>query len=345
VRHIAVAPGCEPSQYAAPERGLPLCSGAGEVFVTSFKDSTGLIFAQGAAMTSDRFLHLDLIDRFENAHGPIEAVAAISRAPVCREAYASAPVYPASYCHEPKQFAVAFDYGTPFSNKILTNGFSYVLRTSGEVPNGFDLKRFGQEVRSAFQSAVTIWVSAMADRNSLLSPSVREFIKSRTSTSSSFRLLTPPQVLQLECPHVATFVVELAFAENALFPRFPLILARAKIEGRTIALNMRFKCYRSELKFDANKQLNFETSDGCINLIPVMTHELGHAFGLQHVDRAGEPALMDSQFSRTALTPTDKDVGDLGSALERSITGAAPGMLEFKESAGVQPPRDWHPTR
>jgi hypothetical protein len=47
---------------------------------------------------------------------------------------------------------------------------------------------------------------------------------------------------------------------------------------------------------DHIKRLRFELDDGCINLVPIMTHELGHAFGLNHFDEVSTHALMDSRF-------------------------------------------------
>ncbi|WP_407114273.1 hypothetical protein [Bradyrhizobium sp. LMG 9283] len=158
--------------------------------------------------------------------------------------------------------------------------------------------------------------------------------------------MIPPQVIRLQCPQNTTFVIELGFEDDELFPRFPLVLARAKIEGRTIALNMKqFKCYRAELKFGPTKQLAFELDDGCINLVPIMTHELGHAFGLNHLDLAGAHSLMDSRFSRDALAPTERDIAAPIAALERSISGAAPGVLNFVAREGVRPPDDWESTQ
>ena len=153
-------------------------------------------------------------------------------------------------------------------------------------------------------------------------------------------MLLPPQVVPVACDQNATFIIKLEFENSPILPRTPLMLARAKIEGRTIALNMaQFKCFRSEMKFIEKGNLRFELEDGCFNLLPILTHELGHAFGMKHHDPdPNNHGLMDPNFSRDALSPRPRDVTSFVSALERSLTGARPGELEFMESNGVAPP-------
>lgn len=71
-------------------------------------------------------------------------------------------------------------------------------------------------------------------------------------------------------------------------------------------------------------------------------HELGHAFGLDHIARESGFALMNPVLSDQATIPTREDVKAFVTALERSVTGARPGELELRQSDGLQAPPGWH---
>ena len=315
-----------------------------DVFLVKFRRIAEPAPVENLTLTSTGILHLDTFEPWEQAHGSIGEVQSITRQSLCRNQSLKFKSLPSTFCHEPRQIAVAFDYNHPFDNHIFTNGFSFVTTLIGRPPKGFDTEQFTKDLRNGFQFGVSAWTTGLAAHDELLSPAAKQFIATRTSTSNNFKLLIPPQVVALQCRLNATFVVALVFEDPALFPKYPLALARAKIEGRTIALNMSgIPCFHTELRYDAHVQPVFETANGCVNLIPILTHELGHAFGLAHPDSPGVHSVMDSYFSRDALAPTTLDIARLADVLNESIEGAAPGKLQFISSSGVRPPLDWTP--
>jgi Matrixin len=252
-----------------------------------------------------QYFHLRRFGVFQDVHGDKRAISSVERVEWCTNAPAptSRPGLPADSCSEPRQIAVAFDYGTPLNNKILTNGFSFHIRLSGTPPASFDEERAAADVLASFGRSLTLWTAALQDNDALLTPSVRAFVQARQSKSTGgFVLLTPPQVIRLRCPHTATFVVELNFGGDGVFPANSLFLtlAKARVEGRTHALNMRdVTCFNT---FDAMilGQLSLR-QDNCVNLLPVLMHELGHAFGLDHIPVGNGSALMNPVLPGSAM--------------------------------------------
>jgi hypothetical protein len=295
---------------------------------------------------SKTVFHARLFNELSDIHGATESIERIEAIVFCAGIEPETnQVFPSTICVEPRQFAVNFDYGTPLSNKILTNGFSFFIRYKGNPPSNFELERTADDVRDAFQLASSIWFNALFDFDRLLTPEIRSFVASRTARSEGGRylLLTPPQVIMLKCPNAANFVIEINFGGDGLFPGFPspVVLAKGRLEGRTIALNLRdVECYRSIAEGATGGRLVLEV-DGCTNLIPVLTHELGHAFGISHLRLEQGAALMNPSLSTQALQPTEHDVRALVEVLHKSIVGAAPGILEFRSSEGVLAPTDW----
>lgn len=296
-------------------------------------------------MLNSHYFHLRRFGTFEDVHGDRKALSSIERVEWCIDTPmpAKRPELPAGSCTEPRQIAVAFDYGTPLNNKVLTNGFSFHIRLSGVPPTTFDEEKAADEVLASFGRALTIWTAALQDNDAILTPSVRAFVKGRQSkTSGGYILLTPPQVIRLRCPHMATFVVEFNFGGDEVFPASSLFLtlAKARVEGRTIALNMRdVTCFKTFTVL-RDKQLAMR-EDNCVNLLPVLMHELGHAFGIDHIPVSSGVGLMNPVLSAQATVPTQIDVRALVTALDRSINGARPGELEYRQAEGLQAPLDW----
>ena len=314
-----------------------------------FVGSDALVLAESFSI-ADRNFHIKLLTALEDAHGSSAQVESVSRVNWCTDeggSKAAEIVLPADSCREPRQFAASFDYNAPLSNKILTNGFSFYVRVVGEPPAGFDLLAALDDVRSSFGTALTIWLSALKQNDDLLTPAVRAFIAGRTSKSQGgYQMLLPPQVVRLSCPQAAIFVVEFNFGSGDTFPTTPgtLMLARARLEGRTIALNLRdVDCFKTMLKFDGAAKTLALRDDRCENLLPVLSHELGHAFGLEHVPEVTGVALMNARLSESGSVPTRIDVAALVAVLERSVVGAEPGALEFRASDGLLAPKDWTP--
>ena len=347
---IPMAAICDSASWTATSRPAATCQGRTmAVLGVRFRGSDALVLAEGLVI-DDRYFHVWLLTTLEDAHGPGAQVEEVTRIKWCTETGNSTSeevALPRDSCREPRQFAAAFDYGTPLSNKILTNGFSFFVRMVGETPADFDVAGALDDVRSSFGTALTIWMSALQDNDDLLSPAVRAFTAGRTYKSEGgYSMLLPPQVIRMYCPHAATFIVEFNFGDDNTFTTAPgtLMLARARLEGRTIALNLRdVDCFKPMLRFDTLKKLALR-DDRCVNLLPVLAHELGHAFGMDHIPTASGTALMNSQLSKSTSVPTRLDVKALVAALERSVVGAAPGALEFRSSEGLLAPKDWTPT-
>lgn len=337
---------CTSSSWGHSAPDTSACLGTTiSILAVTFHHQIEPVLVESLVVTEQNF-HMRLFGRLEDAHGPRSELNEIRRLDWCvGTTFTSDPQpLPLSACREPRQFAVAFDYLSPLSNKILTNGFSFYIRVAGKPSLEFRFDPFAEEVLASFQRAITIWVAALSDHDALLTPAIRDFIASRTSKSAGgYTLLTPPQVIRLMCPQTATFVIEINFGGDGLFPSFPspIMLAKGRLEGRTIALNLKdVTCFKTMPEFNAEKRLQF--SDGrCTNLLPVLTHELGHAFGMEHIEEISGSALMNPRLADTTLEPTQLDIRALVTVLEKSITGAQPGVLEFRATEGVLAPKIW----
>jgi hypothetical protein len=112
--------------------------------------------------------------------------------------------------------------------------------------------------------------------------------------------------------------------------------ARAQVQGRTIWLNAStYPCWRASLTDGLVVQERMG-DQACINLVPILIHEVGHALGLAgHGDLDGHRSIMDSQISNAVTHPTGDDALDLAAVLASSVAGAPAGRLDA-DAAGVE---------
>lgn len=321
---------------------MPICSTPPlRTTAVEFVGGGETLYAQGVVIDNER-IHLHLFDPLVNAHGPLTTIKKMTDMYVCREIVSYRSDFESEYCVEPQQFAAEFDYGAPLSNKILTNGFSLYMKTVGDFSDE-QLMSISKDVYSAFSTALTLWLTGLRDNNHLVDEVTRTFLDSRVSTTTSgHQLFLPPQVIQVQCPDTAVFQVMIIGSGSNFFEKNRRFLAKAQIEGRTIALNfVTFPCQQTEVKFYGEKKNpRYLVSPGCINLLPIVAHELGHAFGIEHLDENGLDDLMDSKLKQAALKPSIRDLEAFAEVLKKSIVGDKPGELQFKASDGVLPPDD-----
>lgn len=319
---------------------LPVCDSS-PLLTTAVEFVGGgeTLYAQGVVI-EDGHIHLHLFYPMVNAHGPLTAVRKITDMYVCREVVSYKSEFQPAFCVERQQMAAEFNYGAPLSNKILTNGFSIYIKKVGEFSDE-QFSSISENVRSAFSTALTLWLAGLRDNEHLVDEETRDFLQSRVSTSSSgHQMFLPPQVIQVQCPDTAVFQVMIIGAGSNFFEKNRRFLAKASIEGRTIALNFAtYPCQETEVKFYGKKKNpRYLVSPGCLNLLPIVTHELGHAFGIEHLDENGLEDLMDKKLVPSALRPSIRDLEAFADVLKQSIVGDKPGELVFKASDGVLPP-------
>lgn len=343
VAEITFDDNCDASLSITQFSESPLCeSDPIRVFELEMAQGHDTVFAEGFALIDGR-VHFSLFDPPVNVHGPESKIRTVKQQLVCRESVPYTGTFDQHFCVERKQYAVLFDYDTPLSNRILTNGFSFHLKVDGTPPEDFDVDSVAEDIRRAFQVGLTLWLEGLRENKRLVDTETQEFLGSRVFPfANGATLVLSPQVVRVGCPDTAIFQVILITENNDVFKKNSSFLAKAQIEGRTIALNFAdFPCQKTEIKFyGENKSPKFNLGDNCINLLPIMTHELGHAFGLRHLDGNESLDLMDSRFSRKALVPTIRDIEAFASVLSKSIKGDSPGVLAFESAGGVLPPLD-----
>jgi len=234
-----------------------------------------------------------------------------------------------SGCSESKKWAVNWSPLPIFNNQIFTRGSSIYIESVGS-PVALPL----EDVRFAYQTALSLWAIALQDRKKDLGTEVMKYIDQSTASGGSVNLFTPPQVIRVDCPENALAIVKWYSSRGAVFPEYESdYVAKAQVQGRTILLNA------NDNRFHADKDYWKTLGPENINLVTVFVHEIGHSFGLP--DRFdSEPSVMNPEYVIDRLnqlvSPQEADTFAFAQVLKASIQGSAPGAFNAENCAGLR---------
>ena len=112
-------------------------------------------------------------------------------------------------------------------------------------------------------------------------------------------------------------------------------LQRLAHGGRLAGQIAKYKCWKADYKRAVYLDPD-QSGAECVNLVPILIRELGHAFGLAgHHDDPNRPSVMDSVIRDTQAVPTDAHADELMVILLQPIQGTAPGRMDA-DGLGVE---------
>lgn len=328
---------CKPKPIRPYSAGGALCASAPLALVELRLRSPKQVLLVSEASLANGRLHVRSADGLMAYHGPATRFAAMAKGLHCREGLAPTPKI-AGFCVENVPWAVNFGPEPVFDNRILTRGLSFYLEDDFAMPIAPDDPRSIQ-VRDAFGNALAQWMGALQDLGSELPAPAHVVVESMISRSANgYTLMTPPQVVRVGCRDSASFVVR--YVGRSAVPMTVnghVKAARAQVEGRTMWINgVTYPCWRAALTGELYFAKTAMDEAQCLNLTPILVHELGHAFGLAgHRDDPAAPSIMDSVVQPAVTRPTKTDAQALTAILLAAVTGAPPGRLD-DDGPGVE---------
>jgi hypothetical protein len=324
-------PECRPHEVFPNPAGLERCDQKRKPgFKVKFKNSDAPFFALRAVMKEDGKAYLISMVDESGVSGPRQEIDSIQPVQVCPQSLPKQQTWPKSFCYEKRQFAVNWSPLPVSNNQIFTRGSSIYIEKIGQFKGLSD-----EDVRFAYQTALSLWAIALDQRKSELPPDVQKYIEQSTSVSAKFSLFTPPQVILMDCSDNALSIVRFYAQRGDVFPpQQSDYVAKAQVQGRTVLLNA------NDNEFSIRRDYVNPLPANQVNLITVFVHELGHSFGLPDRPYSQSTSVMDPVFVvdrlNSTLSPSDQDALALVRVLEASIRGAAPGVLTARDCAGLR---------
>jgi hypothetical protein len=217
-----------------------------------------------------------------------------------------------------------------FVNQVFSKGFGLYISVEGaKRPTKSQTDSVGNMIGAAFRTALTNWGVALIMVKDKLPVELKNYIDDNTFKDGGRSLYNAPQVFNVDCPEDANFVIRVYIPACKKFPDVKQVLAKAQISGRAIMMNMQSQKVIYNQRF-------FDVQDGMnnYNLVPILAHELGHCFGLQH--SSGYASIMAATALQLSRFPTAKDGLNFATILQTQITGAAPGFFSPTECVGLK---------